>query len=151
MKARRWVLLLALTASLFPGAVSFAAEFGTAAEAEELLARAVAEMAADPVAAVDKFNDPDGAFRDGDLYVFCARIADGKLTAHPVLVGTDLRTIRDKNGVPFGEQMLEQAIEGSTTEIPYMWPRPGDTEPAEKISYVIRIADQICGVGYYKQ
>jgi hypothetical protein len=31
-----------------------------------------------------------------------------------------------------------------------MWPKPGQTEPAPKESYVTRVGDQVCGVGYYK-
>jgi hypothetical protein len=31
--------------------------------------------------------------------------------------------------------------------VTYFWPRPGaDTTPVEKISFVTRAADQICGV-----
>ena len=31
-----------------------------------------------------------------------------------------------------------------------MWPRLGTTEPVPKISYVTKVKDQMCGVGYYK-
>jgi hypothetical protein len=31
-----------------------------------------------------------------------------------------------------------------------MWPRPGTTDPVQKISYVTKIGDQVCAVGYYK-
>jgi hypothetical protein len=32
-----------------------------------------------------------------------------------------------------------------------VWPKPGSTEPVEKGTYVTKVGDQICGVGYYKQ
>jgi hypothetical protein len=31
-----------------------------------------------------------------------------------------------------------------------VWPRPGETEAVPKASYVTKVDDQICGVGYYK-
>jgi signal transduction histidine kinase len=108
-------------------------------------------MRADPIAAIGKFNEPDGSFRDRDLYVFCAGVGDGRTTAHPSLIGDDLRQRKDKNGKAFGAEILAVAREGTFSEVTYMWPRPGGTEPVEKISRVTRIGDQICGVGYYKE
>lgn len=127
-----------------------AAEYGTAAEAKALLDAAVVEVKADPAAAIAKFNDPDGKFRDRDLYVFCANVSDGVLIAHPSLVGTDLRTIKDVTGDPFGAAIMDEAREGEITEVDYMWPRPGTEEPVRKNSYVIRLDDLVCGVGYYQ-
>jgi hypothetical protein len=47
--------------------------------------------------------------------------------------------------------MAASAAEGKIAEVSYMWPRPGaDTTPVQKVSYVTKVADQICGVGHYK-
>jgi signal transduction histidine kinase len=127
-----------------------AEDTGSAAEAKAMLDRAIVEVKADLPAALVKFNDPKGSFRDRDLYVFCANISDGKLTAHPKLVGTDIRTIKDKNDKPLGKEMYDSAQEGKITEVSYVWPTPGGTEPVEKVSYVTKVSSQICGVGYYK-
>jgi signal transduction histidine kinase len=135
-------MLLAVTAN--------AADYGTAAEAKAMLDEEVVEVKADPAAAIVKFNEADGAFRDRDLYVFCANVSDGVLIAHPKLIGTDLRTIKDVNGKPFGAEMLDGAREGGITEVSYMWPRPDSEDPVKKNSYVIRIDQHICGVGYYE-
>jgi signal transduction histidine kinase len=126
-----------------------ASTYGTAAEAEALLQRAVAEMKADRTRALAKFSDADGGFRDRDLYVFCANTGDGILTAHPSIAGTDLRALKDKNGQPFGAKMLDTAVEGTTTKVSYMWPRPNSTHPVGKVTLITRVGDQICGVGYY--
>jgi hypothetical protein len=127
-----------------------AGEYGTEAEATALLDRAIAEVEADGGAAIAKFNDPNGGFRDRDLYVFCANVGDGITVAHVNIVGTDLRTLKDKNGKPFGAEMLDTAKEGAITEITYMWPRPSGGEPVEKVSRFTRLGDLTCGVGYYK-
>jgi hypothetical protein len=31
-----------------------------------------------------------------------------------------------------------------------VWPRPGETAPSPKTSYVTKAGNQICGVGYYE-
>jgi hypothetical protein len=31
-----------------------------------------------------------------------------------------------------------------------MWPRPGTTDPVQKVSFVTKVGDQVCAVGYYK-
>jgi signal transduction histidine kinase len=36
------------------------------------------------------------------------------------------------------------------SEVDYKWPRPGSDTPVQKISFVTRIGDQVCAVGYYK-
>jgi signal transduction histidine kinase len=46
--------------------------------------------------------------------------------------------------------MMATAAEGQIVGVSYMWPEPGSHVPAAKISFVTRVADQMCGVGYYK-
>lgn len=73
------------------------------------------------------------------------------MTQAKTLIGTDVKTIKDKSGKAFGEEMYKTAQqEGKITEVSYMFPRPGETEPVQKISYVTRVGDIGCGVGYYK-
>jgi len=139
-------LLLAVV--LRPGAAS-AGDLGSAQEARAMLDRAVAEVKRDKEAAIAKFNRADGGFRDRDLYVFCAT-QDGNTVAHPTHVGTNLKQLKDKRGMPFGAAMFEVAEEGQVREVHYMWPKPGSDEPVEKVTYVTRAADLVCGVGYYK-
>jgi hypothetical protein len=45
-----------------------------------------------------------------------------------------------------------QKPEGEITEVPsYMFPKPGTLSPAfEKVSFVTKVGDLGCGVGYYK-
>ncbi|MGH8591779.1 MAG: cache domain-containing protein [Gammaproteobacteria bacterium] len=55
------------------------------------------------------------------------------------------------NGKPFGAEMYQVAEQGKIKEVSYIWPTPDDTEPLEKVSYVTKVGDQVCGVGYYRQ
>ena len=149
MNCRTYVAVA--VASVLAATAAFAqGQFGTAAEAKAMLDKAVAAVKADKAKALDEFNAGTGGFKDRDLYVFCAG-PDGILSAHPALKGKQLTSIVDKNGKKLGEEMAASAAEGKVAEVSYMWPRPGaDTTPVQKVSYVTKVGDQICGVGYYK-
>jgi len=147
LKGLAYVVLLG--GALIPGS-AVAADFGTAAEARAMLERAVAELKKNMAAALAKFNKGEGGFKDRDLYPFCAG-PGGINTAHPTQLGKDIKQAKDKNGKAFGEEMYRVAEEGKIKEVSYMWPKPGATEPVQKVSYVTKVGDQVCGVGYYKQ
>lgn len=131
---------------------AFAADSGTAAEARALLEKAVTAIKADEKKAIDDFNNPTGGFRDRDLYVFCAAAPTYNFTANPraELRGTPLAALVDKKGKKLGEELIGAAAEGKIGEVEYMYPRPGGTDPVQKVTFVTRIGSQVCGVGYYK-
>jgi hypothetical protein len=127
------------------------AQFGTEAEAKAMLNRAVAAVKENKEKALETFNKGEGGFKDRDLYVFCANASDGTLTAHPHLKGEHLQDIVGKKGFPLGKVIMETASEGKIDQVTYWWPRPGSDKPLEKHSFYTKVADQTCGVGYYKE
>jgi len=127
------------------------AQFGTEAEARAMLSRAVAAVKENKEKALETFNKGEGGFKDRDLYVFCANASDGTLTAHPHLKGEHLQDIVGKKGFPLGRVIMETATEGKIDQVTYWWPRPGSDKPLEKHSFYTKVADQTCGVGYYKE
>ena len=129
--------------------LAFASDFGSADEAKAMLEKAAAAVAADKDAALGQFAAGEGGFKDRDLYPFCGG-PDGNFSAHPSLTGKSLKGLVDKAGQPVGEKIYAAAKEGEIAEVAYMWPRPGSTDPVQKVSYVTRIGDQVCAVGYYK-
>lgn len=147
-------LFAATLVSLLMGSTSaaFAQTSGTAAEAKALLEKAVTAVKADEKKAIEDFNNPTGAFRDRDLYVFCAAAPDYKFAAHAKaeLRGTPLAALVDKTGKKLGEAIIATAAEGKIGEVDYMFPRPGGTEPVQKVTFVTKAGNEICGVGYYK-
>ena len=149
----RLATLVALQIALLSVAIepTRAAEYGTANEAKAMLERAVAAVKEDKAKALDTFNKGEGGFKDRDLYVFCANISDGILTAHPYLKGEHLQDIKGKKGYPLGKEIMQNATEGTIKELTYWWPRPGLDKPLEKITFYTRVGDQDCGVGYYKE
>ena len=131
---------------------------GTAAEAKAMLDKAVAAVKADKTKAFDMINKGEGGFLDRDLYPFCFNVSDGKLLANPSpnakqFLGTDIRALKDATGKVYGPELYAaaQKPEGQITEVSYQFVRPGpDTKPVPKVSFVTRIGDIYCGVGYYK-
>ncbi len=147
---RRKLLSISFAAALLGlGSGVSAAEFGTAGEAKAMLEKAVVALKADKAAALAKFNKGEGGFKDRDLYPFCGG-PDGMFTAHPTLQGKSLKDLKDKTGKALGQAIYDTAKEGHIGEVSYMWPRPGSTEPVQKVSYVTKVGDQVCAVGYYK-
>lgn len=147
---RQTLSALALTGLVAGAAVAQKAEFGTAAEAKAMLERAVAAVKADKAKALAAFNAGTDGFKDRDLYPFCANASDGIFTAHPKLAGKSLKELKDKDNKALGEAILASAKEGAISEVDYKWPRPGSEEPVQKVSYVTKVGDQVCAVGYYK-
>ena len=145
------------TAVLTLSAAVFAqqGQLGTAEEAKAMLGRAVAAVRADRDVALAMFNKGEGGFRDRDLYPFCIRVTDGKNVAGPVYVraGMDTRTLKDPTGKAYGQEVFAaaQKPEGQITEVSYMAPKPGTIAPAvPKVTFVTRVSDLVCAVGYYK-
>ena len=149
MKKLVYVLAVALSVMAVATLVAAQAQFGTAAEAKAMLEKAVAAVKADKAKALAMFAKGEGGFKDRDLYPFCGG-PDGNFTAHPTLTGKSLKELNDKAGKALGAEMYKVAQEGKVSEVSYMWPRPGQTEPVQKVSYVTKVGDQICAVGYYK-
>jgi hypothetical protein len=139
-------------------------QFGNADEAKALLAKAVAAVKADKAKALDMFNKGEGGFLDRDLYPFCFNVSDGKhlATQAKQLVGQDIRILKDPTGKAFGLELYAAAQnpEGQITEVTYMFPKPvadttpgrnvAFTAPGQKVSFVIRVGDLGCAVGYFK-
>ncbi|OAF16641.1 hypothetical protein AYJ54_37815 [Bradyrhizobium centrolobii] len=153
---RKLLIGVASAAALTLSVSAFAQkpQFGTASEAKALLERAIPVVKADKTAAFAKFLSGEDGFKDRDLYVFCANSGDGKINAAPsTVLGKDARTLVDKAGDHYGQRILDQGSakgEGVISEITYMFPRPNSDAPVQKTAFITKIADQICGVGYYQ-
>jgi hypothetical protein len=152
---RRITIATTSVAVLTLSPAAFAQQLGTAQEARTMLDKAVAAVKADQAVALAMFNKGEGGFRDRDLYPFCFRIADGKQLAGPLAItsGTDVRTLKDSTGKASGQEIYVagQKPEGQITEVSYVFSKPGTTAPDfPKVSFVTRVGDLGCGVGYYK-
>jgi Single Cache domain 2 len=126
---------------------------GTAADAKAMLDKTVAALKADKTKTLDLINKGEG-----DTYPFCSNVSDDKIVAvgNPNakgLIGTDGRALKDATGKAYGQEMYAAASkpEGQIIEVSYMFPKPGaDKTPVQKVSFLTKVGDLICGVGYYK-
>ena len=50
--------------------------------------------------------------------------------------------IKGKKGAPLGQEIMQNAAEGTIKETTYWWPRPGSDEPLEKHTFFTRVGDQ---------
>jgi hypothetical protein len=128
-----------------------------AAEAKAMLQKTVAAVKADKAKALDMIAKGEGGFLDRDLYPFCFNISDGKVHPFPnpnakAFYGTDQRAAKDTAGKNYGREIYDaaQKPEGEISEVNYVSPKPSDSKPVPKVSYVTRAGDLGCAVGYYK-
>jgi hypothetical protein len=155
---RRSMIAAATILTLSSTAFAQQSQYGTADEAKAMLLKVVAAVKADKAKALNMFNKGEGGFADRDLYPFCSNVSDGINVAisNPnakQLLGTDARNLKDPTGKEFGKELYAagQKPEGQISEVSYLFVRPGpDTKPVPKVSYVTRIGDIYCGVGFYK-
>jgi hypothetical protein len=125
---------------------------GTAAEARAMLERAVLALRTDPAAAIARFNRADGGFRDRDLYVVCFDVGTGIVRSHvdPRQIGIDIRSVKQADGQPFGQRLFNAARPGTIATVDYLYPRPAGAVAGAKQSFVTRVGNDACLVGYYK-
>jgi cytochrome c len=98
------------------------------------------------------FTRPDGAFVDGELYVFCYD-QKGVNKAHggnPSFVGRNLLHIKDPDGAEPNALIVKMGFERGRGWVDFKWPNPVTKRIENKSAYVIRTHDVACGVGYYK-
>ncbi len=77
-------------------------------------------------------------FGQGDYYFINSY--EGNSVMHPInpaLEGTNMLGIEDSNGVRLFSEMIRVAQNEGQGTVGYLWPKPGETEDSEKLSYVI--------------
>jgi Single Cache domain 2 len=148
----RFGLIISASIACFShSAMAQQSQFGTAAEAKAMLEKTIVAIKADKAGTIAAINNKDPKFLDRDIYPACSG-PDGKVVAFPdpARLGLDRNTMKDTTGKAYGPEILK-AEEGNISEVSYMFPRPGtDKTPVQKLSYVTKIGDLVCLVGYYK-
>lgn len=89
------------------------------------------------------FNDPEGEFVRGDLYVFASDFLGNILCLpfQPNLLGINRLDAKDSNGVAFTRDNLDLAMTGSGQTY-YLYPNPRENMREElKLSYTTKVDD----------
>lgn len=146
-------VLLAVIICLFTTGFVYAAEKGTAKEAQDLVGKAIAYYKAN---GKDKgfaaINDPNGPFRKKDLYVYVfdfntVCLAHGTTKG---LIGKNLSDLKDPNGRRFMYEMTEGAKTKGKGWIDYDWTNPETKKMGHKSTYYQREGNIYFASGIYK-
>jgi len=139
---------------LMAGNITLAAQFGTAAEAEALVKKAVQLIKTEgKEKAFVEINNPKGKFVDRDLYIFVYDMT-GKCVAHGFnqkMIGKDLIEMKDKDGKYFVKERIEIAKTKGRGWQDYEFTDPLTKKIEHKSAYVEKLDDLIIGCGIYKR
>lgn len=134
--------------------VAVAAEFGTPAEAEAMVKRAIAEIkAAGKDKALAEISNPKGKFIDRDLYVFVYDM-NGKCVAHGFnqkMIDKDLVEMKDPDGKFYVKERIEIAKTKGKGWQDYKFTNPSSKKLENKTAYIEKFDDLIVGCGVYKK
>ena len=150
MRIKTLLPVVALVGALSFSSAASAQQSGTADDAKSLLAKAAIAVKADEAGALARFDNPNGGYKDRDLYVFCFDRRSGVLlSGQPSTKGKDVRTLIDPTGKRFGQEMFANVKDDDVIIVDYLFPKPNSTLPVAKESFVEGLGDVACGVGYY--
>ena len=144
-------VLISMFALLGP---AVAGDYGTANEAIAHVKKAAAYLKANgKEKAFANFNDPNGAFKDRDLYIVVLDFT-GKMLANGAnakLVGKNLMELRDTDGKYFVKEQVEVAKTKGSGWVEFKWVHPVSKAIEQKALYVEAVGDIIVGCGTYKK
>jgi cytochrome c len=150
-------IMTAIFAAVFMLAVShvaLAAEFGTPAQAEAMVKKAVAEIKAiGKEKALAEISNPKGKFIDKDLYVFVYDM-NGKCVAHGFnqkMIGKDLIDMKDPDGKFYVKERVEISKTKGKGWQDYKFTNPLTKKVEHKTAYIEKVDDLIVGCGAYKK
>ena len=143
----------ALVMSFMMASPSYAADKGTAPEAEAMVKKAVAYIKAEgPQKAYDEFTNGK-LFKDRDLYIIVYDLNGKNLAqgANPKLVGKDLIGLKDPDGKPLIQMFVDLAkSKGKGWVEGYKFLNPVSQKIEGKAMYLQRVGDTLVGCGIYK-
>ncbi|MBN2224322.1 MAG: cache domain-containing protein [Deltaproteobacteria bacterium] len=145
------ILFLFSAASALPAA---AEEAVTPAEVIAKVTEAADFLSEKGEAGLAQFNDPTGPWSWKDTYVFVFDCGTGIIIGHPNkdLVGTELASRTDKNGLKFNVALCKEAEKPAGGWVEYWRPtdvidETGTTEYRRKVSYMLAVPGQQMEVG----
>ena len=107
----------------------------------DMVKEAVEQIERNGKEAFPLFHDQSGRFIAKDAYIFVID-PKGVCLVHPAfpnLQGRNLINEKDSDQKPFIREMLEVAESKGSGWVDYLWPKPGDSVPTQKSSYVEKV------------
>jgi len=105
--------------------------------------------------ALAAFNDPEGQWVEGDLYLVVHTADDPKLMmlahgANKALIGKSMIDLKDAEGKPFNQEMLNGLKTSKDVWVSYKWSNPATKKIASKKTYYLKVDDVIIAAGVYE-
>lgn len=99
-----------------------------------------------------EISDPKGKWA-AEPYIFAYNL-EGTIIAHsnpPTLVGKNLLSIKDVKGFLFAAEFVKIAKSPGKGWSEYWWPKPGEKQASQKVSYIMKVPgkDWLVGAGIY--
>ena len=145
----RYLLLLSLAVFALQ---SSANERGTSRQAKLMLDNAINLIQLQGEKhAFEKFNNPQGGFIQGDLYIFAIDMKGTYLAsgANPKLVGQSLANTSDATGMKIGQEILKLADRIGYGIVEYEWLNRKTNDVEHKFSRIRKVGNYVIGVGFY--
>ena len=105
--------------------------------------------------AFTEFRKKDSKWLKDDTYIFVHNM-NGIVLFHPFkpeLEGKSMIDWKDVNGKAANQEMIETAKTQGSGWIDYMWPKPGESKPSKKSSYIkkVKVGEEtfIVGSGFH--
>lgn len=133
-------------------AVGYYLPRATPEQARALRNKAVKALLKDEAGTLKAINSLRGGFLQDDLYVFVVDLNTRRYVAHGTnlrLINTDFRKIKDPDGKPVGEPILQMMAEQDQGEYKYRWKNPVTDKVENKHAYVRKVGHFMVAVGYY--
>jgi cytochrome c len=152
---KRTLVFLTLVLAMAGCASSQPPSTSEAKRIEEMVNKAAALVERQGKTAFSKFRVRDGKWWFGNTYLF-AYDQDLNVLLNPAFPhreGTNPRGEKDANGKAFHDEFLRVARTKGAGWVDYMFPKPGETRPSKKRSYVKAVTIDgtpgIIGAGFY--
>jgi signal transduction histidine kinase len=150
-----WPVLLVLVTILPAVGQKSSPASQQAAEIETLVNKAAEILESQGRKAFEEFRKKDSPWRYGDVYLFVVDMQGIVLfnAARPNREGRDLLNDRDADGKQFNREFLKVVRKFGSGWVDYMFPKPGQSTPTVKWSYVrgtrVDGVEALVGAGVY--
>ncbi len=152
--AKRIMAILVICFLVFWAGFAGAGEFGTPAEAEAMVKKAIAYIKAHgKEKAFAEISNPKGQFVDRDLYITVYDL-NGTCLAHganPKMIGKNFIDLKDPDGKAFVKERMELAKTKDKFWQDYKFTNPVTKKIEPKSMYCERFGDIIVACGVYKK
>ena len=126
-------------------------------EVTALVDRAAAAIDAKGKSVFPDFREANGPWRSGPIYLVVVDLTGKTLVnaAFPKFEGTDANLVKDATGKHFVTAFIDKVKASGSGWVDYMWPKPGETQPSRKWSYVKAVTvdgvPALVGAGFYPE